>query len=181
MHRLLPSDADQRALLHDVADRLNTIADQLPLPDQIRADPGLSEILDDEVRHLTRLLGYLTGESALRQRAAARYPAQVTVLQRRTTLALARAAEPAGAALAAFGAAVHCLGILTDLTHQPAGPARARAHYTALDQLVVRFAESRAHLARAAKHLRQAADTRSVPTGPRPAPPSPAASPARPR
>ncbi|MGY9065367.1 hypothetical protein [Streptomyces sp. CAS3] len=181
MYGLSPSEADQRALLHDVADRLDSIADQLPLPDQIRADPALSEILDDEVRHLARLLGYLAGESAFRHRAAARYPAEVTVFQRRTTLALARAAESAGAALAAFGAAIHCLGILTCLPHQAPGPARARARNTALEQLVVRFGESRAHLAQAAKRLRQAADTRSAPTVARPAVPSLAAFPARPR
>ncbi|MFH9941867.1 hypothetical protein ACH4OT_21425 [Streptomyces murinus] len=72
MYGLSPSEADQRALLHDVAGRLDSIADQLPQPHQIRADPALSEILDDEVRHLTRLLGYLAGESAFRHRATAR-------------------------------------------------------------------------------------------------------------
>ncbi|WP_416481601.1 hypothetical protein [Streptomyces sp. CL12] len=89
-----------------------------------------------------------------------RYPAEVTVLQRRTTLA--RAAESTGAALAAFGAAIHCLAILTDLLHQTPSPARARARNTALEQLVVRFGESRAHLANVAKRLRQAADARSA-------------------
>ena len=47
MYGLSPSEADQRALLYDVAGRLDSIADQLPLPDQIRADPALSESLDD--------------------------------------------------------------------------------------------------------------------------------------
>ncbi|MFF7402952.1 hypothetical protein [Streptomyces murinus] len=103
------------------------------------------------------------------------------MLQRRTTLALARAAESTGAALAAFGAAIHCLAILTDLLHQTPSPARARARNTALEQLVVRFGESRAHLANVAKRLRQAADARSAPTVPRPAPPSLATFPARPR
>lgn len=108
------------------------------------------------------------------------YPAEVTVLQRRTTLALARAAESTGAALAAFAAAIHCLAILTDLLHQTPSPARARARNTALEQLVVRFGESRAHLADVAKRLRQAADARSAPTVPRPAPPSLATSAATP-
>lgn len=160
-------------LLHTVADRLNTVADHLPLPDQIGPDPGLSEILDDETRHLARLLGYLAGEHALRHRAATRYPTQVTATGRRTSLALASAAEPAGAALAALGSAVHHLGHLADLTHQPPSPARARATATAHQGLVDSMGEVRTHLARAAKQLRAAADTRSTPaattTPPRPA------------
>ncbi|ULR53906.1 hypothetical protein [Streptomyces deccanensis] len=157
------SDPDQRMLLHDVADRLNTVADQLPLPDQIRADPALSEILDDEVRHLARLLGFLAGESAFRHRAAARYPTRTTATVRRTTLALASAAEPTGLALAALGAAVHHLGQLADLTRQAPGPARDRAVTAAHQGLVDRLGDSRIHLARAAKHLRAAADTRTAP------------------
>ncbi|MER6031554.1 hypothetical protein [Streptomyces sp. NPDC001851] len=171
------SDPDQRMLLHDVADRINTVADQLPLPDQVQPGPGLSEILDDEVRHLARLLGYLAGESAFRHRAAARYPDQATPSQRRTTLALARAAEPAGAALAALGGAVHCLGVLADLSHQDPGRASTRTVATVHQQLVERLAESRVHLARAAKSLRTAADARSM----RPAPAPPTAAPARTR
>ncbi|MCZ0997571.1 hypothetical protein O1M63_04535 [Streptomyces mirabilis] len=72
-------------LLHDMADKFNAVSDQLPLPDQIRPDPALSEILDDEVRHLARLLAFLAGESAFRHRAATRYPAQPTATVRRTT------------------------------------------------------------------------------------------------
>ncbi|MFF5537841.1 hypothetical protein ACFY71_36170 [Streptomyces cinerochromogenes] len=173
------SEPDQRMLLHDVADRLNTVSDQLPLPDQVRADPGLSEILDDEVRHLSRLLGYLAGEHAFRHRAAARYPEKVTVAQRRTTLALARAAEPAGAALAALGTAIHCLGRLTDLTHHAPGPARDRAHATAQEQLVACLGQSRTQLAHAAKHLRDAADTRPATAFPAPTPPTASAAPTR--
>lgn len=163
MQGLSLSAPDERMLLHDVADRLNTVADQLPLTDQIRPDPALSEILDDEVRHLARLLGYLVGEHAFRHRAAARSPTQVTAAQRRTSLALARAAEPAAAALAALGAAVHHLGQLADLTHQAPGPARTQAHASAYQGLVDRLAESRTCLARAAKQLRAAADTRPAP------------------
>ncbi|MFG3261657.1 hypothetical protein [Streptomyces bobili] len=155
------SDPDQRMLLHDVADRLNTVADHLPLPDQIRPDPALSEILDDEVRHLARLLGFLAGESAFRHRAAARSPARPTATVRRTTLALASAAEPTGLALAALSAAVHHLGHLADLAHQAPGPARDRAITTEHQRLEDRLGDSRIFLARAAKHLRTAADTRT--------------------
>ncbi|MFK0113893.1 hypothetical protein [Streptomyces sp. NPDC091217] len=169
MHVEAASDLDERMLLHDVADRLNSVADQLPLPDQIRADPVLSDLLDDEVRHLARLLGYLAGQHAVRHRAAARYPYQVTAAQRRLTLGLARAAEPAGAALASLGAAVHVLGSLADLSHQAPSPGRARAMATGLRQLTDRIAQTRTHLAEAAKHLRTAADNR---------PPSSAAPPA---
>ncbi|MFF4363816.1 hypothetical protein [Streptomyces sp. NPDC001604] len=151
------SDPDQRMLLHDVADRLNTVADHLPLPDQIRPDPALSEILDDEVRRLARLLGFLAGESAFRHRAAARSPA------RPTTLALASAAEPTGLALAALSSAVHHLGHLADLAHQAPGPARDRAITTEHQRLGDRLGDSRIYLARAAKHLRAAADTRTPP------------------
>lgn len=161
-------------LLHTVADRLNTVMDHFPLPDQIRLDPGLSEILDDEVRHLASLLGYLAGEHAFRHRAATRYPAQVTATSRRTALALASAAEPTGAALAALGLAVHHLGHLADLTHQPPSPARTRATATAHQGLVDRMGEVRTHLARAAKQLRAAADTRTAPATA--TPPWPAAS-----
>ncbi|MEV5878058.1 hypothetical protein AB0L75_28295 [Streptomyces sp. NPDC052101] len=160
-------------LLHDLADRLNTVADQLPLPDQIRPDPALSEILDDEVRHLARLLGYLAGESALRHRAAARYPAQDTATQRRITFALARAAEPTGAALAALGSAIHVIGVIANLTHQ--GPGQARDRAAAHQHLADRLDESRTHLARAAKGLRKAADTRTAPIPAAPAPSPPAA------
>ncbi|MEU6192336.1 hypothetical protein [Streptomyces sp. NPDC047061] len=148
-------------LLHDVADKFNAVSDQLPLPDQIRPHLALSEILDDEVRHLARLLAFLAGESAFRHRAASRYPATATV--RRTTLALASAAEPAGLALAALGAAVHHLGQLADLAHQAPGPARDRAITTEQQRLVDRLGDSRTHLAHTAKQLRTAADTRTPP------------------
>ncbi|MFF7476794.1 hypothetical protein [Streptomyces sp. NPDC008092] len=167
------SDLDERMLLHDVADRLNSIADQLPLPDQIRADPVLSDLLDDEVRHLARLLGYLAGQHAVRHRAAARYPYQVTAAQRRLAGGLARAAEPTGAALASLGAAVHVLGSLADLSHQAPSPGQARAMSAGHQRLTVCIAETRTHLAEAAKHLRTAADTRPSPSA---APPVPAVS-----
>ncbi|MFE9905050.1 hypothetical protein [Streptomyces achromogenes] len=166
-------------LLHGIADQLNTIADQFPLPDQVRADPAVGEILDDEIRNLTRLLGYLAGESAFRQRASARYPDQVTSSQRRTTLALARAAEPASGALAALGSAVHDLGVLLDLTHQAPGRDRNRATAATHQRLAEHFTEARTQLIRAAQQLRRAADTRTA--SPASAPPSPHASPARAR
>ncbi|WP_062640893.1 hypothetical protein [Streptomyces maremycinicus] len=168
-------------LLHDVADRLNTVADHLPLPDQIQPDPALSEILDDEVRHLARLLACLVGETAFRHRAATRYPTRVTATHRRTTLALARAAEPTGAALAALGAAVHYLGLHVDLTHQAPGPARTPAIASAHQGLVDRIGESRTCLARAAKHLRAAADTRATPAVTAPSPPTASATASRTR
>ncbi|MGW2046211.1 hypothetical protein ACWCPF_13650 [Streptomyces sp. NPDC001858] len=171
------SDLDQRMLLHDVADRLNAVADHLPLPDQIHPGPALSEILDDEIRHLARLLGYLAGESAFRHRAA-RYPHRHTATDRRTTLALASAAEPAGAALAALGAAVHQLGLHAHLTDEPSTPARARSTAAAHQQLVDRLGDARAHLAHTAKQLRASADTqaRAAVTVPRPPAASSAAS-----
>ncbi|MER7407874.1 hypothetical protein ABT373_36745 [Streptomyces sp. NPDC000070] len=167
-------------LLHDVADRLNAVADHLPLPDQIQPEPALSEMLDDEVRHLASLLTYLVGETAFRHRAAARYPTRVTATDRRTTLALARAAEPTGAALAALGAAVHHLGLHADLTHQAPGPARTRAIASA-QGLVDRIGESRTCLARAAKHLRAAADARATPAVTAPSPPTASATASRTR
>ncbi|WP_371551411.1 hypothetical protein OG266_38490 [Streptomyces sp. NBC_00554] len=179
---LYESVPDQRMLLHDVADRLNTVADHLPLPDQIHPDPALSEILDDEVRYLARLLGFLAGESAFRHRAAARYPARTTATVRRTTLALAGAAEPTGLALAALGAAIHHLGQLADLTHQAPSPARARATAAAHERLVDCMAAVRTHLACAAKHLRAAADTRRAPAATSmPSTPSAATTPTRSR
>ncbi|WP_254647159.1 hypothetical protein [Streptomyces sp. GbtcB6] len=175
------SDPDQRMLLHDVADRLNSVSDQLPLPDQIRPDPALSEILDDEVRHLARLLGFLVGESAFRHRAASYAPAPSTATVRHTTLALASAAEPTALALAAFGAAVHHLGELADLAHRAPGPARTRALATEQQQLVDRLGASRIHLARAAKQLRAAADTRTPPAATGVPSPSAATTPSRSR
>lgn len=167
-------------LLHDVADRLNTVADHLPLPDQIHPDPALSEILDDEVRHLARLLGYLAGESAFRHRATTRSPTRPTATVRRTTLALATAAEPTSLALSALGAAIHHLGHLADLAHQAPGPARTRAITTEYHQLVDRLGDSRLHLSHAAKHLRAAADTHTPPAASSPAAaPTPPAAPAR--
>ncbi|WP_330324662.1 hypothetical protein [Streptomyces pseudovenezuelae] len=149
-------------LLHDVADRLNIVADHLPLLDQIRPDPALSEILDDEVRHLARLLGFLVGEHAFRHRAADRYPHQTTATLQRVSLALASAAEPTGAALAALASAVTHLGHLTDLARQAPGRDRDGAITGAHQTLVDRIGESRAQLARAAKHLRSSADTRTA-------------------
>ncbi|MCZ4508244.1 hypothetical protein O3Q52_08515 [Streptomyces sp. ActVer] len=168
-------------LLHDVADRLNAVADHLPLPDQIQPDPALSEILDDEVRHLASLLTYLVGESAFRHRAAARYPTRVTATHRRTTLALAQAAEPTSAALAALGSAVHHLGLLAELTHQAPGPTRTRAIASTYPGLVDRLGESRTCLARAAKQLRAAADTRAAPAVTAPSPPTASATASRTR
>ncbi|NGO42897.1 hypothetical protein [Streptomyces ureilyticus] len=166
-------------LLHDVADRLNTVADHLPLTDQIHPVPGLSEILDDEVRHLARLLGYLAGESAFRHRAATRYPHQPTATDRRTTLALASAAQPTGAALAALGAAVHHLGLLAHLTHQAPSAARDRAIAITHQELVGCIGDARTHLARAAKQLRVAADTHGVPAVTVPQPPAASAAASR--
>lgn len=91
---------------------------------------------------------------------------------------LARAAKPATAAL---GAAVHCLGILTDLPNQTPGPARTRARNTALEQLVDGLGESRAHLANAAKLLRRGRRHPLLTDHPETSPPSPMASPPRPR
>ncbi|MDX3523281.1 hypothetical protein [Streptomyces scabiei] len=164
-------------MLHSVADRLNTVADHLPLPDQIRPDPGLSEILDDEVRHLARLLAHLVGEHSFRHRAATHYPARITATHRRTTLALARAAEPTGAALAALGAAVQHLGLLTYLTQQSPNPTRDRAITTAHEGLEDRFGETRSHLAHAAKLLRAVADTQPPPAATGPSPSAPATAP----
>ncbi|MEV0470672.1 hypothetical protein [Streptomyces prunicolor] len=176
---LFPSDLDERVLLHNIADRLSTIADHLPLPDQASPDPALSEILDDEVRNLARLLGYLTGEHASRHRTASNYPDQATAAHRRVTLALAEAAEPTGAALAVLGSAVHHLASLSDLTHQRPTPAR-RQVITAVHQgLVDRIGESRTQLARAAKHLRATADTRTPPPTTMPVPPTASAAPSR--
>ncbi|MFF9778508.1 hypothetical protein ACF1HJ_33270 [Streptomyces sp. NPDC013978] len=146
-----------------MADRLDTVADHLPLPDQIGPDPALSEILDDEIRHLASLLGYLAGQHAFRHRAAIRYPNRVTTAGRHTALALVSAAAPTGAALAALGAAVHHLGHLADLTHQPRGPVRDRATIAVHQALADRMGEIRTHLARAAKELRATADTRTTP------------------
>ena len=168
-------------LLHDVADKFNTVSDQLPLPDQIRPHPALSEILDDEVRHLARLLAFLAGESAFRHRAATRYPAQHTATVRRTTLALASAAEPAGLALAALGAAVHHLGQLADLAHHAPGPARDRAITIEQQRLTDRLGDSRTHLARTAKQLRTAADTLTPPAATAVPAPAPATAPSRSR
>ncbi|ULR48469.1 hypothetical protein [Streptomyces deccanensis] len=160
---LSESDLDQRLLLHSVADRLDTVADHLPLPDQIGPDPALSEILDDEILHLARLFSYLAGEHAFRHRATSRYPSRGTTANRLTALALASAAEATGAALAALGAAVHHLGHLADLTHQPRGPARDQACIAVHQALADRVGEVRAHLTRASKELRTAADTRTTP------------------
>jgi hypothetical protein len=168
------SEPDQRMLLHDVADHL-------PLTDQIHPDPALSEILDDEVRHLARLLGYLAGESAFRHRAATRYPHQPTATDRRTTLALASAAEPTGAALAALGAAVHQLGLLAHLTHQPPGPARDRSIATAHQHLVDHLGDARTHLAHAARQLRATADAQVTPAVTVPRPPTASAAASRDR
>ena len=173
------SDLDQRMLLHDMADRLNAVADHLPLTDRIHPDPALSEILDDEVRDLARLLGYLAGESAFRHRAAARYPHQSTAGDRRITLALASAAQPTGAALAALGAAVHQLGLLAHLPHQRPGPARDRSIATAYQHLVNRLGDARTHLAHAAKQLRATADNRVTPAVSVPRPPTASAAASR--
>ncbi|MDX2908184.1 hypothetical protein [Streptomyces griseiscabiei] len=165
-----------------MADRLDTVADHLPLPDRIGPDPAVSEILDDEIRHLAHLLGYLAGEHAVRHRAAVRYPSRVTTAGRGTALALASAAAPTGAALAALGAAVHHLGHLADLTHQPRGPARDRATIAVQQALAERMGEVRMHLARAAKELRATADTRTTPhTFPVRTPPAATASTSRTR
>ncbi|MFJ6898150.1 hypothetical protein [Streptomyces hokutonensis] len=172
---VFPSDLDQRVLLHNLADRLSTIADQ------VIADPALSEILDDEVRNLARLLGYLTGQHALRHRATAHYPDQATAAHRRVTLALAEAAEPAGAALAALSSAVHHLARHADLTHQRPGPGSALAIAAAHQDLVDRAGESRTQLARAARHLRATADTRTPPSATGPVPPTASAAPSRTR
>lgn len=166
-------------LLHDVADRLNTIADHLPLPDQIRAHPAIGEVLDDEVRHLARLLTYLVGETAFRHRAAAHHPLELTATDRRTTLALARAAQPAGDALAALGTAVHYLGRLSDLPHQPPGPARDHATTIAHEALINRIAAARGRLAQTAKMLRSAADTQTTPAVTAPVAPTPSAASSR--
>ncbi|MCL6737735.1 hypothetical protein [Streptomyces neyagawaensis] len=112
----------------------------------------------------------MAGEHAFRHRAATRYPAQITATQRRTTLALARAAEPTGAALAALGAAIQHLGLLTYLTQRSRSPTRARAITAAHQGLEDRLGATRSHLAYAAKQLRAVADTQSTPAAAAPSP-----------
>ncbi|MFJ9900718.1 hypothetical protein ACIQPR_46080 [Streptomyces sp. NPDC091280] len=157
------SDLDQRTLLHTVADRLNIVADHLPLPHQLGPDPAVGEVLDDEIRNLAGLLTYLAGESAIHHRDTARARHRPQAADRFAALALARAARPTGAALAALAAAVHDLGVLADLTRRAAGPRRTAPVTAACHSLVDDVASARTHLAHAAKLLRTAADTRTTP------------------
>jgi hypothetical protein len=162
-------------LLHDVADRLNGVSDCLPLPDQLGPQPAVGEVLDEEVRNLARMLTFLAGETAFRHRATARSPRRPPTPDRRVALALARAAQPTGAALAALGDAVHRLGVLMDLTHQAVGPGHAQATATARQALVDSVALAREHLAHAARQLRTTADapaTSGVAALPAPSPAS---------
>ncbi|MFJ4828811.1 hypothetical protein ACIP79_02565 [Streptomyces sp. NPDC088747] len=66
----------------------------------------------------------------------------------------------------------HHLGLLADLTYQAPGPAHTRAIASAHQGLVDRLGESRTCLARAAKQLRAAADTRATPAVTAPSPPA---------
>jgi hypothetical protein len=165
---LTASDTDQRLLLHDIADRLDAVTDELPLPDQLGPDPAIGEILEDDVRNLARLFVYLAGEKALRHRDTANYPREAAPGRRRITLALAQAAQPTGAALAALGEAVHHFSQLCDLTRpsSPRSPARAAAERA----LVESVAAARAHLVRAAHQLRTTANSQPPSATPAPAP-----------
>ncbi|MEU3616860.1 hypothetical protein ABZ725_31840 [Streptomyces sp. NPDC006872] len=170
------SEPDQRMLLHDVADRLNGVSDCLPLPDQLGPHPAVGEVLDDEVRNLARLLTFLSGETAFRHRATARSLRRPQTPNRRVALALARAAQPTGAALAALGDAVHRLGVLIDLTHHAAGPGHAQATEVARQALVDSVASARGHLAHAARQLRTTADAPTASAAAALPAPSPASS-----
>ncbi|MBP5935420.1 hypothetical protein [Streptomyces acidiscabies] len=169
------SALDQRVLLHTVADSLQHIADGLPLDDQVHPDPPVSLTLEDEMRRLARLLGYLAGATSTRHRDAADHPGDVTDTDRTVTIALAQAAESAGHALASLGTAVRHLARLTDLTRRRAP---ATTVDTALRQTVLGIRTSRRHLHHGARQLRTTADARAASAIPAP-PPQPVPLPRR--
>ncbi|MFC8708882.1 MULTISPECIES: hypothetical protein [unclassified Streptomyces] len=117
------------------------------------------------------MLGHLAGEAAWRQRAGTRSTTRPADAARRTTIALARAAQSAGAALAHLAVAVHSQALLTDLAHEPRGQQRHRATTISHRRLAHALDQARGHLVHGARHLRSAAAT-----PPSPAPP-PATSP----
>ncbi|MFF5090384.1 hypothetical protein [Streptomyces niveus] len=132
------------------------IADRLPLAWQIHPAPrsSTSEDLEDAIRDLTRHFTYLAYTVATRDRQAQRYPARYTPQLREGTAALARAATPAGRALAALGAAVTATGHLHHLTHNRPGPGHAEDLQHTLIALDGHVTQARAQLFTAAQQLR---------------------------
>ncbi|MET9556828.1 hypothetical protein [Streptomyces sp. NPDC006645] len=155
-------------------EQLAGIADRLPLLTQIHPDPrsSTSEDLEDAIRDLTRHFTYLAYIAATRDRLAHRCPGRYTPELREGTAALARAATPAGHALAALGAAVTATGHLHHLAHSPPGPRHAQDLQHTIEVLGAHVTQARTQLFAAARQLR--ADTDRLLTAQ--TPPAPTAS-----
>lgn len=153
-------DFDEAGHLHMAMEQLAGIADRLPLVTQIHPDPrsGTSEDLEDAIRDLTHHFTYLAYIAATRDRLARRYPGRYTQQLREGTAALARAATPAGRALAALGAAVTATGHLHHLAHSPPGPGHAQDLQHTRTLLNDHVTQARTQLFAAARQLRADAD-----------------------
>lgn len=139
-----------------VMNELAGIAGRLPLSTQIRPNPrsGTNEDLEDAIYDLTRHFTYLAHTVATRDRQARRYPGRYTAQLREGTAALARAATPAGRALANLGEAVTAAGRLHLLTHSPTEPGYADDLLHTRTVLDGHITLARRHLFAAARQLR---------------------------
>lgn len=143
-----------------VMNELAGLADRLPLAWQIHPAPrsSTSEDLEDAIRDLTRHFTYLAYIAATRDRLARRYPGRYTTELREGTAALARAATPAGRALAALGVAVTATGHLHHLAHSSPGPGHAEDIEHTRTLLEDHVTQARTQLFAAARQLRADAD-----------------------
>jgi hypothetical protein len=137
-------DLDVSAHLYHLAERITSIADDLPLAEQVHSGRHSSEDITGRIAEITGVLTYLGRESDRRRpgRQTLRTPAQ-----RHLDSALARAATPLGQAVAALAAAITQTGTLHDIAARTRASSRDAGLQSARQVL-------NAHIATADQYLR---------------------------
>jgi hypothetical protein len=138
-------DLDVTAHLYHLAERITSIADDLPLAEQVHSGRHSSEDITGRIAEITGVLTYLGRESDRRRRPGRR--ALRTPAQRHLDSALARAAAPLGQAVAALAAAITQTGTLHDIAARTRASSRDAGLQSARRAL-------NAHIATADQYLR---------------------------
>ncbi|MFD9069121.1 hypothetical protein [Streptomyces lasiicapitis] len=169
-----PVGLEEAAHLKSLAERIHTVADDLPAPQSAYSLASTGEEVEDQLRAISAIFASIAGEAAFHGRAARRYPEPEGALARRKIALMTRAAEPLGWALAKLGEAVAQIGRLHEVRARPRTPERAEAVRTAHAALDDQLTAAHLHLCTAAGNLHLDANQLTTP------PPSSGRSPALP-
>lgn len=120
-----PVGLDEAAHLQSLAERIHSVADELPTPRCTYSLASIGEEVEDQVRAISALFASIASEAAFHGRAARRHPGPNGVLAHRKIALMTRAAAPLGWALAKLGEAVAQIGRLHEISARPRTPERA--------------------------------------------------------